>query len=126
MLILPTAQVVRRSLVSLGIAAALSVCMAAAATAGHPTPHSDSVGATVSDSAITAKVKASFTGDDRLQGSHIKVVTTNGVVTLTGSAPSSDSKTAAEELAQSVNGVRSVDDQVSTPASGGTVHRAVA
>jgi hyperosmotically inducible protein len=126
MLILPTAQVVRRSLVSLGVATALSVCMAAAATAGDPTPHSDSVGATISDSAITAKVKGSFAGDDRLQGSHIKVVTTNGVVTLTGSAPSADSKTAAEELAQSVNGVRSVDDQVSAPASGGAVHRAVA
>ena len=79
-----------------------------------------------SDAWITAKVKSSFVGDDRLKGSHIKVVTTNGVVTLTGSATSSDSKDAAEELAQSVNGVRSVDDQVLTPASGSGAHKAVA
>jgi hyperosmotically inducible protein len=121
-----TAEIVRRTLVSLGVATALSVCMAAGASATDPTPHSDGVGAAVGDSAITAKVKASFVGDDRLKGSHVKVVTTNGVVTLTGTAVSSDSKSAAEELAQSVNGVRSVDDQLNTPASGGTVHRAVA
>jgi hyperosmotically inducible protein len=123
-----TAQVVRRTLVSLGVATALSVCMASGAMAQEqsPTPHSDGVGAAVSDTAITAKVKSSFVGDDRLKGSHIKVVTTNGVVTLTGSAATSDSKSAAEELAQTVKGVRSVDDQVSTPASGGTAHRAVA
>ena len=126
MLTLRPAQVVRRTLVSFGVATALSVCMAAAATAGDPTPHSDGVGAAVSDSAITAKVKASFAGDDRLHGSHIKVVTTNGVVTLTGSATSSESRTAAEELAQSVNGVRNVDDQVSTPASGSAANRAMA
>jgi len=122
-----TALVVRRGLVSLGVAAALSVCMAAgAAAAGDPTPHSDSVGAAISDTAITAKVKSSLLGDDRLKGSHIKVVTTNGVVTLTGIAVSSESKSAAEEIAEGVNGVRSVDDQVSTAASGGTVHKAVA
>jgi len=122
-----TAQLVRRTLVSVSVAAALSVCMAAGAAAtGDPTAHSDSVGAAVTDTTITAKVKSSFLGDDRLKGSHIKVVTTNGVVTLTGSATSSDSKNAAEELAQSVNGVRSVDDQVLTPASGSTAHKTVA
>jgi hyperosmotically inducible protein len=123
---LRTAHVVRRTLVSLGVAAVLSVGMVAGAQANDPTPHSDGVGAALSDSAITTKVKSSFLGDDRLKGSHIKVVTTNGVVTLTGSATSSTSKSAAEELAQNVNGVRSVDDQVSTPASGSTSHRAVA
>ena len=121
-----TAHVVRRTLVSLGVAAVLSVGMVAGAQANDPTPHSDGVGAALSDSAITTKVKSSFMGDDRLKGSHIKVVTTNGVVTLTGTAVSSTSKSAAEELAQNVNGVRSVDDQVATPASGSTSHRAVA
>jgi hyperosmotically inducible protein len=122
-----TALLVRRTLVSVGVATALSVCMAAGAVAmGDPTAHSDSVGAAVTDTTITAKVKSSFLGDDRLKGSHIKVVTTNGVVTLTGSATSSDSKNAAEELAQSVGGVRSVDDQVLTPASGSSTHKAVA
>ena len=122
-----TRPAVRRRLVSAGVAMALSVCMAAGiATAQDPTAHSDGLGATMSDTAITAKVKSTFLGDDRLKGSHIKVVTTNGVVTLTGTAASSDSNSAAEELAQSVSGVRSVDDQVMTPASGGKMEKAVA
>jgi hyperosmotically inducible protein len=124
-----TARLVRRTLVSFGVAAALSVCMAAGAMAQEqqtPTPHSDSVGAAVGDTAITAKVKASFVGDERLKDAHIKVVTTNGVVTLTGRAPNDDSKSAAEELAKGVSGVRSVDDQLSIPGSGSTTHRAVA
>src|ERR1700735_3618948 len=107
-----TAHVVRRTLVSLGVAAVLSVGVVGGAQASDPTAHSDGVGAALSDSAITTKVKSSFVGDDRLKGSHIKVVTTNGVVTLTGTAVSSNAKSAAEELAQNVNGVRSVDDEV--------------
>ena len=117
-----TTRAFRRTLVSLGVAAALGASM----VAGAQSAHSDGAGAAISDTAITAKVKSSFVGDDRLKGSHIKVVTTNGIVTLTGTAPTSDSKSAAEELAQTVSGVKSVDDQVSTPASGSGVHKAVA
>jgi hyperosmotically inducible periplasmic protein len=117
-----TTRAFRRTLVSLGVAAALSASM----VAGAQTPHSDSAGAAIGDTAITAKVKSSFVGDDRLKGSHIKVMTTNGVVTLTGTAPTSDSKSAAEELAQTVSGVKSVDDQVSTPESTGSAHKAAA
>lgn len=113
----------RHTLVSLGVAAALGLSLGA--TAQDATPHSNGVGAAVTDTSITAKVKSSFVGDDRLKGSHIKVVTTNGVVTLTGTVPTSDSKDAAEDLAKAVSGVRSVDDQVSTPASGSSVHKAV-
>jgi hyperosmotically inducible periplasmic protein len=78
-------------------------------------PHSDSMSAAVSDTATTAKVKARFAGDERLKGSSITVHTTNGVVTLSGSAPSADASDAAEELAQSVSGVKSVDNQISAP-----------
>ena len=116
------AGAVRHTLVTLGVATALSASMMAGAQAAH----SDGAGAAMSDTAVTAKVKSSFVGDDRLKGSHIKVMTTNGVVTLTGTAPTSDSKSAAEELAQKVNGVKSVDDQVSTPESSGGAHKAVA
>jgi len=126
MIISSRSALVRRTLVSLGVAAALSMSVVAGVSAQTPTPHSDGVGAAISDTSITAKVKSSFVGDDRLKGSHIKVVTTNGVVTLTGTAVTSDSKSAAEELAQTVSGVKSVDDQVSTPNSGSTTHRAVA
>jgi hyperosmotically inducible periplasmic protein len=114
----------RRALTTIGAAAGLGFCLVA--YAASDTAHSDSVGAAISDSAITTKVKASYLGDDRLKGSHIKVTTTNGVVTLTGAATGPISKGAAEELAKGVDGVKSVDDELTTPASSGSVHRSVA
>jgi len=119
----------RRALTAIGVAASLGICLvtgAAVADDTTPTAHSDSAGAAIGDAAITTKVKAKYLGDDRLKGSHIKVTTTNGVVTLTGSAPNADSKSAAEELARDVNGVKSVDDELATPATQGSVHKSVA
>jgi hyperosmotically inducible protein len=103
------------------IAAALGACLCgaaalpAAAYADDATPHSDGLGAAITDTAITTKVKAKFLDDSRLKKSDISVTTTNGAVTLTGTAPSSDAASAAKELAASVDGVKSVDNQVSTP-----------
>ena len=104
----------RRALTTIGAAAGLGLCLLANAASSDtaPTAHSDSVGAAISDSAITTKVKANFLGDERLKGSHIKVTTTNGVVTLTGSATGADSKAAAEDIAKDVDGVKSVDDDI--------------
>lgn len=109
------------------MAAGLSACLcgaaatSAAAYADDATPHSDSIGAAITDTAVTAKVKAKLLDDTRLKNSKISVTTTNGAVTLTGSAPSSDAAAAAKELASSVDGVKSVDDQVSTPSLADTV-----
>lgn len=114
------------SLIGLGLVTGLAGAGLVAAADDTPAAHSDSVGAAISDTGITAKVKAKYLGDDRLKSAHIKVVTTNGVVTLTGSAPSSDTKSAAEELAQSVEGVKSVDDQLKTAADHGTLHHVAA
>jgi hyperosmotically inducible protein len=118
----------RRALTTIGAAAGLGLCLLANAASSDtaPTAHSDSVGAAISDSAITTKVKANFLGDERLKGSHIKVTTTNGVVTLTGSATGSDSKAAAEDIAKNVDGVKSVDDELTSPSSSGSMHKAVA
>lgn len=109
------------------LVAALSACLScgvalsATAHADDATPHSDGIGAAIADTAITAKVKARFLDDSRLKKSSISVTTTNGVVTLTGSAPSSDAASAARELAAGVDGVKSVDDQVNTPSLADTV-----
>jgi hyperosmotically inducible protein len=119
----------RRTLTAIGLAASLGVCLvtgAAVADDTTPTAHSDSAGAAIGDAAITTKVKAKYLGDDRLKGSHIKVTTTNGVVTLTGSALNADSESAAEELARDVNGVKSVDDELTTSANQGSAHKAMA
>ncbi len=61
---------IRRALTTIGVATSLGLgLLANAATSDTgPAAHSDSVGAAISDSAITTKVKASYVGDDRLKG----------------------------------------------------------
>ncbi len=96
---------------------------AASDDASKPQAHSDGVGAMITDTAITAKVKATLMGEGSLKKSKIRVTTTNGVVTLKGSASSSDAKSAAETAAKSVEGVKSVDNNLSTPGSSKTVSK---
>lgn len=86
-----------------------------------PQSHRDGVGAAITDTAITAKVKFQFMGDNRLKNSDISVTTIDGVVTLTGSAPDPDAKAAAEILAGDVDGVRRVDDHLKTSSSASTL-----
>ncbi|NNM52790.1 MAG: BON domain-containing protein [Pseudomonadales bacterium] len=71
--------------------------------------------ATVSDTAITATVKAKYLEDSRFKNSDISVTTTNGVVTLTGTATGPEASNAAVDLAQHVKGVNSVDNQIVAP-----------
>ena len=93
-----------------------------AATADNmPQPHSDGLGATITDTAITAKVKTKLMGEDGLKQSDISVTTTNGVVTLDGTASGSKAKSLAEETTLSVEGVKSVDNSLRTPKSNKTV-----
>ncbi|MGE5097284.1 MAG: BON domain-containing protein [Betaproteobacteria bacterium] len=102
---------------SLALALGAGIAQAASDDANAPKAHSDSLGAAVTDTALTAKVKAKLMGDDRLKNSKISVTTTNGVVTLEGSASSSGAKSAAEAAAKSVEGVKSVDNNLKTHAS---------
>jgi hyperosmotically inducible protein len=88
--------------------------------AATPTAHSDSVGAAISDTDVTAKVKMKLAGEKGLKGSDISVTTTNGVVTLTGSATGSASKSEAEDLTKQVQGVKDVDNELKTPSSSET------
>lgn len=103
----------RTTLVAAALAVGLGVNGGAIAETGGeaaaPQPHSDGIAAAISDTAITAKVKARYLGDARLKDSKIKVTTTNGVVTLAGTVGNAELKTAAIELATSVEGVKSVD-----------------
>ncbi len=102
------------------IAASLAVGINAAVYADStdaPQPHSDGIGAAASDTVITTKVKSQFIDDGRLKKSDISVTTTNGVVTLTGFATSADAKSAAETVAASVSGVKSVDNQLKGPST---------
>jgi hyperosmotically inducible periplasmic protein len=108
----------RKALLAAGLAAGLLAAAGAYADpdSSNPQPHSDGIGATISDTAITAKVKSQLTGN-QLKNSNISVTTTNGVVTLTGMATTSDAKSYAEAQAKGVDGVKSVDDELTTPSS---------
>lgn len=107
----------RSLLMAAGLAAGLALGTPAIASDITPTPaaHSDSMTAAVTDADITTKVKYKFSGVKALKGSDISVSTANGVVTLTGTATGSKAEYAAESLAKSVDGVKSVDDELRTP-----------
>lgn len=64
------------------------------------------------DLSITAQVKAALAGDDQLSALAIEVDTTNRVVTLTGPAPTQSAFDRASSLAQAVDGVTEVRNQL--------------
>ncbi|MHB1053048.1 MAG: BON domain-containing protein [Thiobacillus sp.] len=108
----------RNALITAGLATVLGIGTAAAANdAAVPQAHSDGMGAAITDTVITAKVKAKLMGEQGLKQSDISVTTTNGVVTLEGSASSSKAKALAEAATKSVEDVKSVDNSLKTPAS---------
>lgn len=64
------------------------------------------------DMAITAKVNAALVADDKLKALQINVDTRDGQVTLTGQAPDAQSRERATTLAQAVDGVKQVNNQL--------------
>lgn len=84
-----------------------------------PPPHglaSGNHGATSSggagDALITAKAKTALLATKDVHGSHIKVTTEQGVVTLTGTVSSAEEKARAEHAVQGLDGVTRVDDRL--------------
>jgi hyperosmotically inducible periplasmic protein len=61
------------------------------------------------DTWITTKVKSELATTKGIKSNDISVSTTDGVVSLTGTASSSAEKTKAEGVAKKVKGVKSVD-----------------
>jgi osmotically-inducible protein OsmY len=70
------------------------------------------VGDKVKDAAITTAVNAKLSQDSKLSVLRINVDTVNGHVALRGTAPDSASRDRAQQLASSVDGVVSVDNQL--------------
>ena len=66
----------------------------------------------VTDAAIVTKINAALVADDQLKALKIDVKAQDGRVTLTGTAPDASSQQRATTLANAVNGVRSVDNQL--------------
>ena len=72
-----------------------------------------SAGTFTDDSVITGKVKSALIADSRTNALQIEVTTNNGVVQLGGFVNSSAAKQAAQEVARSVPGVKSVTNSLS-------------
>jgi hyperosmotically inducible protein len=72
--------------------------------------------ATVEDTTVTAKVKAALLATDGIQATDISVETQQGVVILTGKVADASQARRAAEIAQGVEGVRAVDNRLTTAA----------
>jgi hyperosmotically inducible periplasmic protein len=103
----------------LGVFVGASVAIAAVATCGMAQSTTDKMeqkakGAAqdaktgISDSWLTAKTKIALYGDDRIKGGQVSVETVHGAVSLRGKVDSDDAKAAAASVAQAVEGVKSV------------------
>lgn len=75
-----------------------------------------SAGAMIDDAGITAKVNAALAADKDLSAIRINVDTKDGVVTLSGPAPTATAKDRASELAKGVQDVKSVNNQLTVTA----------
>lgn len=69
-------------------------------------------GNAISDATITASVNAKLAGDNELSALRINVDTVGGRVALRGSAPNPAARDRATQLASTVEGVRSVENQL--------------
>jgi len=72
----------------------------------------DQAGQAIDDASITATIKGKYLVDDTLKGLDISVDTEQGVVTLTGPVQSDTAKELATQIAQGVDGVVRVDNQL--------------
>ena len=72
----------------------------------------EQVGNKVDDAAITAKVKTAMIAEPGLKALQIDVDTANGVVTLSGAVDTPQNLERATQVAQAVEGVKSVDNRL--------------
>jgi osmotically-inducible protein OsmY len=72
----------------------------------------DQAGQAIDDASITTTIKGKYLVDDTLKGLQIDVDTEQGVVKLSGTVQSDTAKELATQIAQSVEGVVSVDNQL--------------
>jgi osmotically-inducible protein OsmY len=77
-----------------------------------PSGSSESLGQHLSDGTITTKVKAELLAAKDVKATHIHVKTRRGTVWLTGSVPSADDKSRAQQVVEGVSGVHRVRNQL--------------
>jgi len=66
----------------------------------------------MSDTWITSKTKIALFADERVKGTQVHVETQSGTVMLRGKVDSAEAKTAAAEITQGIEGVKSVKNEL--------------
>ena len=94
------------------LAAAAAAALVLTATGCAVSRGQQTVGAYVDDTGITTLVKTRMLEDKQVAGTSIKVETLNGTVMLSGFAKSNDEKYAAQRIAQGVQGVKMVKNEI--------------
>jgi hyperosmotically inducible periplasmic protein len=116
----------RRVLVGIAATVAVALSLACAkpvedASDGNRTLNANAATATatnrggaagVNDTLITLKVKTALLGDKRTSGLETDVDSKEGAVTLSGKVDTDEAKSAAEEVAKKIEGVRSVSNML--------------
>lgn len=69
-------------------------------------------GVVIDDAALTAKVKAALSADERTKAHQINVETRNGVVLLAGFVETDTERNLANQLAGAISGVKRVDNRI--------------
>lgn len=90
----------------------LAVCLLVAAPVISGCATERTVGQTVSDSAITARVKSELLADPDVSGLNVNVTTYRGQVQLSGYVTSAEQRREAERIARSIEGVESVSNDL--------------
>jgi hyperosmotically inducible periplasmic protein len=72
----------------------------------------DKAGTASKDAWVTSKTKIAFFADERVSGRRINVETQNGVVSLRGKVATAEEKSAAEDIAKGIEGVKSVKNSL--------------
>lgn len=86
--------------------------------AGHNTANATAnAGQAIDDAAITTALKGKYVIDSDLKAIDINVDTKDGVVTLTGAAPSPAAVDKATTVARTVDGVKDVKNQLTVKAN---------
>lgn len=106
-----------RNLMAITVTAAAllapGLCLEAADSEDRKSKGTDaSMGEKIDDATITTKVKMKLLGNRATSALKTNVDTTDGVVTLTGTATTAAEKELATKLAEEVDGVKSINNQM--------------
>lgn len=94
------------------LAAAAATALVLTATGCAVSRGQQTVGAYVDDAGITTLIKSRMLEDKQVAGTSISVETLNGTVLLSGFAKSNNEKYAAQRIAQGVQGVKMVKNEI--------------